>query len=175
MEEDKIIKEGLKTHTKSDIICYIGMALLFIMIFIPPVFRVVFYDAEANAPKPKVVLLNLKCRRAMYRESFRLVSNVDANYVDSVPQTVVIDFTYEKEGGITDISEVNELLGVNSEGVKVEQIKDGYRFTLDYANYPLNQIEELKKYGYLAPPQMQMYDSMNYYCESTTETIEKDD
>ena len=48
MEEQKIIEEGLKKNTKQDIICYVGMALLFIMIFIPPIFRVVFYDKEVE-------------------------------------------------------------------------------------------------------------------------------
>lgn len=172
MEEEKIIKESLNTHTKQDIICYVGMGLLFIMIFIPPLFRIVFYDAEANMPKPDVVLLNLKCRKAMYRESYKLTSNINADYVSAVPQTVVIDFSYEKEGAIEDIPEVNSLLSVrDKEGVTVEKIENGYKFILDYANYDLKKYEELEKYGYLAGPQMQKYEDMNYYCESTTETI----
>ena len=68
MEEEKIIRDSLNTHTKQDIFCYVGMGLLFIMIFIPPIFRIVFYDAEANKPKPDIILLNLMCRKARSEE-----------------------------------------------------------------------------------------------------------
>lgn len=57
MEEEQIIKEELKKNTKQDILCYIGMVVIFIMIFIPPIFRIVFYDPTSKKRKWMLYML----------------------------------------------------------------------------------------------------------------------
>ena len=39
MSEDEIIQRGLKSKAKSDTYCYIGIGILFILIIIPPIFK----------------------------------------------------------------------------------------------------------------------------------------
>ena len=61
-EEDKIIQEGLKSKSKQDTLCYIGMAVLAILIAIPPIFRVVFRDVKQKVTVEDVVYLTVTCR-----------------------------------------------------------------------------------------------------------------
>lgn len=166
MEEQKIIEEGLKKNTKQDIICYIGMAVIFIMIFIPPVFRFVFYDSEVENDKVEIVYLNLVCQKAMYREGKKISITINNMYKDSIIQTSVAEYNYEQE---EEIAEVNEFLSIESEDIKKEKLETGYRFTFDYTNPRVLELEELANYKSPAPAQMNYYKNKGYACETTSE------
>ena len=174
MEEQKIIEEGLKKNTKQDIICYVGMALLFIMIFIPPIFRVVFYDKEVEKNEIDVVYLELSCRKAVYRDGKKVSMIINNSYRDSILQKSVAEYTYESDNG-ENIAEVNQFLAIESDRITSEEISDGYKFTFDYTNdSDLFGLSELADYYKPAPPQMNYYKSNGYTCERTS-TVEKEE
>lgn len=166
MEEQKIIEEGLKTNTKQDIICYIGMAVIFIMIFIPPIFRVVFYDSEAKNNDVEIVYLNMVCQKAMYRDGKKILITVNNIYKDSIIQSSVAEYNYEQE---EPIAEVNEFLFIESDDIGKEELETGYRFTFDYTNPRVFELEELTNYRSPAPAQMNYYKNKGYACETTSE------
>ena len=174
MEEQKIIEEGLKKNTKLDIVCYIGMAILFIMIFIPPIFRVVFYDEESNKNGIEVDYLELSCRKAVYRDGKKVSMIINNSYKDSILQKSVAEYTYESSDG-EGIAEVNQFLAIDSDRILSEKISDGYKFTFDYTNNSdLFDLVELSDYYKPAPAQMNYYKSNGYTCESTS-TVKKEE
>lgn len=174
MEEQKIIEEGLKKNTKKDIICYVGIALLFIMIFIPPVFRVVFYDSSVNRETVEVVYLDLVCTKSIFREGKKVTTKINNNYRDSIILKSVVEFLYEGVEDEIDMPEVNEFLSINAEGIKKEKTTSGYIFTFDYVNYPLKDLPELEEYKRPAPAQINYYKNKNFSCENTSKVVEEE-
>ena len=169
MEEQKIIEEGLKKNTKQDILCYIGMAIFFIMIFIPPIFRIAFADSKKETSKVEVVYLNLSCQKAVYRGGKKIATTINNSYKDSILQTSVMTYEYERDDD-GEISEVNEFLALEYPEIKSEKLDNGYRFTFDYTNGNLLNKEELSEYNSPAPAQMNYYTTQQgYNCETQSE------
>ena len=63
MNEDQIIKRGLKTKAKTDTLCYLGIAILFVLIIIPPIFSVVFDYTRPKDTHEEVVYARLNCTK----------------------------------------------------------------------------------------------------------------
>lgn len=164
MEEEQIIKEELKKNTKQDILCYIGMVVIFIMIFIPPIFRIVFYDSASNKPLKEVVYVNLKCYRSFYRDGKTIDIKVENNYKDGTVLNSTMDFSYTEPE--EEISEVTYLNTIEQPAIKKIKKADGYSYQIDYENNPvLYNVNELNEYKLTAPAQRNYYEKQNFTCE----------
>ncbi len=173
MEEQNIIEKELKHNTKSDIICYIGMGFIFIMIFIPPIFRLLIPKEDDNQNEIEIVYLNLVCTRVVVRDNQRIEMLVNNTYKNSIIQNSVMEFRYEQE---QEIPEVNEFLAIESEDIKKEQLETGgYRFTFDFTNPNVMNIEELANYKLPAPAQRNYFENNLYYGCDQTSSIENEE
>lgn len=175
MDEQKIIEQGLKQNTKQDIICYVGIGLLFIMIFVPPLLRLFIPKPDESANKEEIVYLNLVCTKVVIRNNVRIEMLVNNTYRNSIIQNSVMEFNYLQE---EDIPEVNEFLAIESEDIVKEKLESGgYRFTFDYTNPNIMSLEVLANYKMPAPAQRNYYENTLYYgCDQTSriEEVEKE-
>lgn len=178
MTEDQIIKKGLKTNTKKDILCYVGMFVLFILIFIPPIFRVVFYDPNEEIHEYTVVYINLRCRKAYFRGGLRVDNNIESNYKDSALTDLKIEYVLSDELGDNNIEEINQLeeLSRNNPNIQKQVSGNTYTYFFDYSKYPDFRTEEfLKNYSRPLGHQLKIYrEEQKYTCESQSrEEIER--
>lgn len=174
LTEDQIIKEGLKFNKQSDLKYVFMIFAIAIMIFIPPIFRVVFYDPTKEIVEVEVVYLTLNCRKGVYRESRLFNTKITSNYKDGSIQTATIEYTWDdlKDGEI--IPEAETFLAIDTAGFTSEKITNGYKFNLDYSDKALLQVPELEDYKHAAPAQMNVYREKGFICESesVTEKVE---
>lgn len=170
LSEDQIIKNGLKFDAKSDMIFVIFAVVSFLMIFVPPIFRVVFYDPTKEIVEVEVVHLNLSCRKGIYRDGRILNTKIYSEYKDGVLQNSTFEYTWAdlKEGEV--IPEAEDFLAIESKGFKYEKIVDGYKFMMDFSDKELLQKPELADYKHAAPAQMNYYKDKGFICESESMT-----
>lgn len=171
MTEDQIISEGLKHNTKKDIMCYVGMVILFFMIFVPPIFRVAFYDPSQEVREVTVVYITMECRKSFIRDGTTIINTIKNEYKDSVLQTSVMSYELKnnKEGEV--IAEINELDAIDSPLIKKEVSGNTYTYTLDYTKPDLRNVEYLKGHGEVVVAQLQKYRADRYTCETYKEEV----
>lgn len=173
MEEEQIINEELKKNTKQDILCYIGMVVIFIMIFIPPIFRIVFYDPTSEKKEVDVVYANLKCYRSFYRDGKTIDIRIENNYRDLIVLNSKMTFSYTNPE--EEISEVTYLNAIEQPGVKKEKLTDGYSYQIDYENNPaLYDLNELSEYNLTEPAQRNYFKTQNFTCERDVKTVKEE-
>jgi hypothetical protein len=173
LTEDQIIKNGLKNTTKTDIICYIGMGICFLMIFVPPIFKKVFYDPGLEWIEAEIVYTTLDCMGNVSKGDYLLYTTTKSNYINSRIRTVELTYTYKKFEGKEDveIKEIQTFLGITAEGLKSEKVEDGYKFTIDYnKNKSLMQNEVLREFAYAPPTQLNKLQSQKLFCNMASET-----
>ncbi len=176
--EDDIIQSGIRYNTKSDIICYCLMALVVVMMFVPPALRI-------TIPKPiteelrEITYTELTCYRTVARDGYELSSEVHGSYRQGEVTKVEVKHSYKK---IRDdapeeysFAEINEFLGVEEiKGFKASRNQNTYNFEINYkSNSALSDHDILKDYAYMQPQELSFLSGQNYYCGSEVETVEE--
>lgn len=175
-EEEEIIQAGLKSHTKMDTFCYIGIGLLAILIIIPPVFRQVFKDLRPKDTMETIVYMEIKCRHT-YRDNKNniVTEQFTGNYRDAKPQTITIEFTTQGEQNNLTDPKITPFIDLkDATGNKITMKEEGkvITFTMDFkANKDLFEMEAFAPYAKQAPSQLTEYRNMGYIC--VTESEEK--
>lgn len=175
MEEEKIIKETLRKNTKRDIIDYCLIGFVFIMIFVPALFKVIFYDSSIKVTTKQVVYLTFTCRKTVIAGDNQISTIIENKYKDSVIQKSVLDIRYSG-GTEDDVPEIKEILSLNL-GSKIgkEQKENGYVFTFDFVkNKELLEIEALNQYSMPASNAIPSYPAAGFYCERSSEIVEEE-
>ncbi len=168
MEEEKIIEEGLKTHTKSDKIYFAGMIIMFIFIFIPPIFRIVFFDPDKKPDTIEVSYLELTCSKAIYRDNYRFNTKIVNNYKEGAILDSFVEYTYENAPEDVVIPEINELLEVKEDGFEAKKLSNGYSFTMDFTKPALKELPIFKDATYISALQKNTYEKDGMVCEAIT-------
>lgn len=176
LTEDQIIKEELKRTPKQDIMCYIGMGICLLMIFMPAIFKKVFYDPSMDLLEVEVVYGNMQCQGNSSKTGYQLYTTIQNEYKDSRIQTSVIKYTYRlystTEEENVSVEEINKLLELDVNGIKKEKLDNGYQFTIDFGNNRgLMTHEFLKEFAYAAPTQLEKFRSQKLSCQNTSETV----
>ena len=173
-EEEEIIKNGLKSHTKMDTFCYIGIGLLAIMIFIPPVFRVVFADSRPKDTRENIVYMEIKCRHS-YRDNKNnlLTENITSNYRDARVLRVEIEFITQSEANNLTDPNMTPLIDLkDATGDKITMKEEGktVTFTMDFKAHPeMRTMEAFSPYAKLAPAQLTEYRNIGFLCYTESE------
>lgn len=179
--EDQIIRSGIKKNVKQDKICYAVIALIFVLMLLPPFLRF-FFPKPITEVEKEIVYLTLSCVRNDSRNGYSFSAKTTHNYRDGQTQKVILEYTYtkgkneeetssdlEEEPQFQEITELNEL---KYKGLKKEKIENGYKFTLDFENDPtLGSDEVTEKYSYLKGPQQEYYRNLQYYCVASDPEI----
>ena len=172
MEEDKIIKDTLRKNSKRDIINYCLIGFVFLMIFVPAIFKVVFYDSSIKITTKDVVYLTLTCRKSSIVGGSNISTLIVNKYKDSLVQSSTVTYGYSKDN-IENVPDVEMILSLNL-GNKIEQKENdnGYTFTFDFVkNKDLLRIDDLKKFSMSAPSATKEYAEQGYFCERYSEVI----
>lgn len=174
MDNDKIIKDVLKKNSKRDILDYCLAGFFFLMIFVPPIFKVVFRDSSVKVEKESIVFLTYSCRKAVYIDDGQVTTVITNEYKDGTIQSFSIKFGYSEEKEDT-IPELKTLIEANLDNKVVkEKTSTGYTFTFDFVKYPeLKELEVLKNYNFKASA-MQDYSSQGFYCEKSSRVVEEE-
>ena len=188
--EDDIIKSGIRDNVKSDFICYGIMALIVVLMLLPPFLRLTIPKPITEIDKD-IVYVTLSCSYPTTIEDYNLYTDVVNNYRDGVLTKVEIKYSYQKvsELGVkTDENEeVNEetdepeekptfaaiekMKEVDAPGFTKKEVDRGYIFTADFENYNFSNVEELKNYSYVAGAESDYLKSIGYYCSTESETV----
>ena len=97
-EEEEIIKSGLKSHSKQDTMCYLGMALIGILIFIPPLFRIIFADSIPKSTIEEITYMTVSCRTGFFDEDgLSVIEVITSNYRQSEILDMKVEFIYDNE------------------------------------------------------------------------------
>ena len=178
-EEEEIIKSGIKSHSKQDTLCYVGMALLAIMIFIPPAFRVIFADSIPKSTIEEVTYMDVMCRTAFFDEDGKAVSEIiTAQYRQNEILNMKVEFVYDsKEPKFNEASLLEfEELSKSVKEFKMKKGKTTVTFQIDFLKYPkLKNKEAFRNYTKLAPAQMNYYKTnKGLSCDHESETKVED-
>ncbi len=178
-EEEEIIQKGLKSHDKKDTYCYIGIAILAILIILPPAFRVIFASSKPKDTMQEVVYLDLQCSHSYFDNEGHVATNyIDGNFRDNKVLKLTITFSYSGVDKVNKSdSQMSSLLDmVNSKiGVDYQEKGNTAIFTMDFLNKPdLAEKEELARYRKAAQAQLNEYKGLQYNCSYET-NVKKED
>ena len=177
LTEDQIIQKGLKTHNPKDVMCYIGIVVCFIFIFIPPIFNKVFDYTRPADTHVDVTYAKISCHKSASSDGAE--TYIKSEYKDSVVQTMNIEFIYdETETGAT--SDVTSWFAFEkTKGFKINKQKNNGKNTvsvdIDFKNNEeLRENEELSEYTMNFVPQLQHFSSKSFFCSKETVTVNED-
>jgi len=178
-EEDEIIKEGLKSHSKQDTLCYVGIGVLAILIFIPPIFRVIFADSIPKSTIEEVTYLAVSCKTAYFDEDGKIVSEIiESNYRQGEILDMKVQFLYDNTSPRFNDTQLEEFESLSKKHKEFSMKKDKQKitFSIDFLkNMDLKKHDDFIKYTKLAPAQMRYYaDNGGLSCDSEAETKTED-
>lgn len=177
--EDDIINSGLGYNVKSDVICYCLMALVFVLMLVPPILRIVI-------PKPitkeirNIVYGNIDCYKTISRDGYEISTKLLGNYRDGKSTDFTLEYSFRKirEDAPDDyiVSEINELNTVELKGLKKEKEDNKYVYKFDFKNHydELITNDIIKNYSYVYSAQVSYLSNNGYYCSNKTETVEEE-
>lgn len=167
--DDEIIKSGLKKNVKFDKICYGIMALIFIMIFVPPALRT-FIPKPITMEERDVAYVDMECRRTLQRDGYILSVLVKSNYREETVLNTNITYTSKKldETAPDDyvFAEINEMNGLDFKGVTKKVEDNVYKFDIVYGDeyQAMYQNEVLQGFMYVSAAEMKFLTDKGYYC-----------
>lgn len=174
LTDEQIIEIGLKTHTKTDKMCFLLIGVMALMIFIPPIFRKVFYDPDLAISERETVYMNLRCIKRRSKITYSLKETIDFNYRDGEILNANIVFKYENiktSKKIEPPQEVTKYIDMNISKIEKKEAEDnlGYSFFIDFEkNSELLNEKELNELAFAAPTQITNMGSLAYSCTPTT-------
>lgn len=177
--DDDIIQSGIRDNVKSDKICYAIMALIVVLMIIPPALRF-FIPKPITQIEAEIVYVDLTCYRTIARDGYELSSKIESKYRDGEAQTSRIEHTYKKtaEDAPDEYSfvEINELNDVDKslKGFKAEEKSNQYIFDINFENNPeLANNEVLGNYAFAYGIEINYLSGQNFYCDTKSETVEE--
>ena len=170
---EEIIELGIRENTKKDIFYYMIMFIVFVMIFIPPIFRKVFYDPDLAISEVETVYLTLTCKKSAVKDDYFMYETLTLYYRDSGILNVNVEFEYRNiqvDVIENDPPEVTKYLELDY--VKKEKRVDGHVFSIDFENNPklLNE-KEVSNFTLSAPAQITNMKSTTYKCNTEYKTM----
>ena len=199
MNEDQIIKRGLKTKAKTDTLCYLGIAILFVLIIIPPIFSVVFDYTRPKDTHEEVVYARLNCtkwsNKILVGTDGKLLTTaleMKSDYRNSDIQATTFRFFHDKVEETFDTSDIDDLLlledkkgvKISEEDKKKEEVgsngADKQHITtieIDYlANPDLKEEKALQNYilSFMAEYNYLSEENVGFICVKDTKTIIED-
>ena len=174
-EEEEIIKNGLKSHSKQDTMCYLGMVLIGVLIFIPPLFRIIFADSIPKSTIEEITYMTVSCRTGFFDEDgLSVIEIITSNYRQSEILDMKIEFVYDNENPKFNEPQVLSYMEIAKKvnQFKMKKDKKSVSFTIDFlANPSLKHTEEFQNHTKLAPSQMNYYRQYeNLSCGHESET-----
>ena len=179
LTEDQIIEKGLKTSNPKDKMCYLGIAICFIFIFIPPIFDKVFDYTRPADTHVEVAYARFNCRR-VYSGDNSLVVNIKNEYRESVVQSSLIEYSYKEVEGETSISEIENWTAFeNIKGIKITKGKNNdvnsVTVAIDFKNNEsLRSDPELDDYTMNFMPQFNYFGGQGFYCTKESKSVTED-
>ncbi len=178
-EEEEIIKSGLKSHSKQDTMCYLGMALIGILIFIPPLFRIIFADSIPKSTIEEITYMTVSCRTGFFdEEGLSVIEVITSNYRQSEILDMKVEFIYDNENPKFNESQVLSFMEMSKKYKQFKMKKEAKKvtFEIDFlANPSLKHTEEFQNHTKLAPSQMNYYRQYeNLSCGHESETKVED-
>lgn len=189
--DDEIIKSGIRYNVKQDKICYAIMALIVILMLLPPVLRAVNPKPITEVDKD-IVYLTLSCSYPTTIEDYNFYTDLTNSYRDGTLYKVELKYSYQKvsELGVvtndetegekpeTDEQEdeptfaaIEKMKEIDAPGFTQKKVDKGYVFTADYENYNFSDVEQLKNYSHVAGAESDYLISIGYYCSTESETV----
>jgi hypothetical protein len=178
-EEEEIIKSGLKDHSKQDTMCYVGMAIIGVLIFIPPIFRVIFADSIPKSAIEEVTYMTVTCRTSFFdSEGHGVTEIVENHYRQSEILDMKVEFLYDsqnpnfQEAAVLNFEKISKSIKEFKETKEAKKVT----FSIDFLENPnLTKAEELQNYTKLAPAQMNYFRQYeNLGCDHESETKMED-
>ena len=174
-EEEEIIKNGLKSHSKKDTYCYLGMVLIAILIIIPPAFRVIFADSIPKSTIEEITYMTVSCRTGFFdADGLSVIEVITSNYRQSEILDMTVEFMYDNEKPKFDEAQVLSFIEISKKVKEFKMKKEDKKitFTIDFlANPSLKHTEEFQNHTKLAPSQMNYYRQYeNLSCGHESET-----
>jgi hypothetical protein len=180
-EEEEIIKNGLKSHSKQDTLCYIGIGVLAILIFIPPIFRVIFASSIPKSTIEEVTYMSVSCKTAFFDDDGKIVSEIiESNYRQGEILDMKVQFLYDNPSpkfAEIQLKDFEELSKKHKE-FSMKKEKQKVTFSIDFLEHlDLKKNADFKDYTKLAPAQMNYYErevSPKLSCDNEAETKQED-
>ena len=177
-EEDEIIQQGLKSHTKTDTMCYVGIGLLAIMILIPPVFRIIFKDLRPKVTIEKIVYLDITCRKSyMDNTNNEVTQQITGHYRDNNIHTYKVEFfAKSNKNNLTD-SRITTFIDLKNATNKVSMKEEGnvVTFEMDFLNNKeIRDDPAFAPYAKQAPAEITELRNAGFLCLTDSEEKEED-
>ena len=174
-EEEEIIKSGLKSHSKQDTMCYLGMLLIGVLIFIPPLFRIIFADSIPKSTIEEITYMTVSCRTGFFDEDgLSVIEVITSKYRQSEILDMKIEFIYDNENPKFNEAQVLSFMEISKKYKQFKMKKEAKKVTFDIdflANPSLKHTEEFQNHTKLAPSQMNYYRQYeNLSCGHESET-----
>lgn len=167
----KVKKDGIKENKDGkgtdaiDILCYVAIAILILIIVIPPVLRVIMPKEEVPVEPDKIV--NLVCEKRVEEDGYALQQSITNTYTnDKITSSV---FVYEVNGnGVEESTNVPSIEEVSEEFKSLIKIAgDNVQRNGNTATIRINYEDfENSKAAVLSNHQKPLNDQMNYYGEN---------
>ena len=179
-EEDKIIQDGLKSKSKQDTLCYVGIAVLAIFILIPPAFRIIFKDVKTKEEKEDVVYLTVTCRYRFYDDNQDVIGETTTlNYRNSELLNMNVEFIPEQtpsEFPSKRITEIKEAFESIKGKAKITESSSKLTYYIDVLEHPeVRKVEKFKQFVKPAVAEMDyMRNQRSMNCDKESKTVKED-
>ncbi len=177
-EEEEIIKNGLKSHSKVDTLCYAGMVLLAVLIFLPPICRALFMDGRPKSTIEDVVYSTLTCRYGYADENKTSVTkSIIGYYRNGEPRKAEVSFYYYADSVNEKDAEQAKYIALSD---TVPEFKSSVNpneiiYSIDFIGHKeLLSKEELKEFTMPMAGAMTYYNNLEYICGVESETKQED-
>ena len=178
-EEEIIILEGRKSKDKKDVYCYVAMAVIAILIIMPPAFRIIFAGSKPKSTIEDIVYLEMNCSHGYFDNKGKMVSEeIVGNYRDGSVQTLNYKFIYDNvtEPNLTDpaVTPLVDLANANDK-VKMETKGNTVTFNIDFKSNPeLLDDPSFKPYARTAPAQLNDLQNQQFTCTHDSKEVKED-
>jgi len=178
-EEEEIIQNGLKSHTKTDTFCYIGIGLIAILILIPPSLRIFMPDTKPKEDIQDVVYADLYCSHSYFDNTNGIVTHVvEGSFRDNQVQNLTMTYTYGEKDKINETDPaISELLDLAEAGLGVKKTTNNNTvvFYMDFDKHPeYMKKQEFARYKKSIQGQLTEYKSLQYTCSMETKVVKED-
>lgn len=176
--DDDIIRSGLKHNTKTDVTCYMILAIIFVAAILPVALRIIVPRPVTKKEK-EIVYYYLDCLKTLVRDNYELTTTLKSTYRDGSVQTVEMEFKYfkrtenAKDGYV--FAEIEEFTSLNLKGLTVKEGVGTVSVKINYEDYPeLKNHSVLKEYAYFQSTELNVLNKDKGFSCSTDSKTKKE-